>query len=66
MAAKLAAIATGMKYKKREHEIPFRKFQSGKRAYLVRFYPFSGNFPVRGTDETFPIYCGIEISGNFD
>ena len=30
-------IATGMKYKKREHEIPFRTFQPGKRAYLFRF-----------------------------
>ena len=26
-----------MKYKKREHEIPFRTFQPGKRAYLFRF-----------------------------
>ena len=28
-----------------EHEIPFGKFQPGKRVHLFRFSTFSGNFP---------------------
>ena len=48
-----------------EHEIPFETFQPKKRAYLLRFSTFSGNFPVGRTDETFSIYSRTEISGNF-
>ena len=49
-----------------EHEIPFETFQPKKRAYLLRFSTYSGNFPVGRTDETFSIYSRTEISGNLD
>ena len=43
-----------------------RKFQPGKRAHLLRFSTFSGNFPVGRTDETCSIYRRRGNSGNFD
>ena len=49
-----------------EHEIPFGKFQQGKRAYLFRFSTFSGNFPVGRTDQSFSIFYRAEISENLD
>ena len=51
---------------KMAHEFPLGKFQPGKRAYLFRFSPFSGNFPLGRTDETFSIFYRTEISENFD
>ena len=67
-SAESVTIETGINYEKRVngHEIPFETFQPGKRAYLLSFSTFSGNFPVGRTDETFSIYCRTEISGNFD
>ena len=42
-------------YKPRmQHEIPFKTFQPGKRAYLFRFSTFSGNFPVDEPTKRFP------------
>ena len=38
-----------------------RKFQPGKRAHLVRFSTFSGNFPVGRADETVPFTAEPEI-----
>ena len=43
-----------------------RKFQSGKRDHLFRFFTFSGNFPVGRTNETCSIYRRTGNSGNFD
>ena len=49
-----------------EHEIPFGKFQPGKRVYFFRFSTFPGNFPVGRIHETFSIFYRTEISENFD
>ena len=43
-----------------------RKFQPVKRDHLFRFSTFSGNFPVRWTDETCSICRRTGNSGNFD
>ena len=49
-----------------EHEIPFGKFQPGKRVYFFRFSTFPGNFPVGRIHETFSLFYRTEISENFD
>ena len=53
-------------YKLREMGTWNTNFRSGKRSHLSRFSTFSGNFPVRRTDETCSIYRRTGNSGNFD
>ena len=39
-----------------EHQILFKRIQPGKRAHLLRFSTFFGNFPVEPTDKTCSSY----------
>ena len=64
MAAESVTIETGINREKRIDGTrnSVRNVPTGKRAYLYRFSPFSGNFPVGRADEKFSIYCRSEIS----